>query len=353
MKNHLFVTTICLSFVIIFSTAKVNGQSISETLSHLSSDAATKYVEPGITSFGANMTGGWFSGAPSATIAGFHVKFRVIAVGSFFSNEQRRFTSEGRFRYNSSQVDEILEESGFTPLNTPEYEQIKNALLSQEWTVKFDGPTIIGGSNDYLHVEFPGYEYNGVTIGKFNQTVTEVNGFLDGISFLPNPAIQLDVGTVAGTDFSFRYFPEIEFKDLGKTYLWGFGLLHNPGLWFKKPLPIDLSIGFYYQKMKVGEVFKNNAYSVGLYISKKLGMIISFEPYAGLTYESSETNVHYTFNYDTPVGQVHTDLDIDLNGENVVGFILGGTLNLAVVSINFDYKFAEISTMSAGIGIGF
>ena len=48
MKNHFFLTTISLSFVIIFSTAKVNGQSISETLSHLSSDAATKYVEPGL-----------------------------------------------------------------------------------------------------------------------------------------------------------------------------------------------------------------------------------------------------------------------------------------------------------------
>ncbi len=353
MKNQSFLTTTCLSFVIGFLPVKVNSQSISETLSHLSSNAATKYVEPGVTSFGANMTGGWFSGAPSATIAGIHAKVRLIAVGTFFSSEQKRFTTEGKFIYNSSQVDEILEASGFTPLNTPDYEQIKNELLSQEWIVKFDGPTIIGGSNDYLHVEFPGYEYNGEFIGSFDHTIIEVNGFLDGLTFLPNPAIQLDVGTVAGTDFSVRYFPEIDFKDLGKTHLWGLGLLHNPGLWFQEPLPIDLSIGFYYQKMKVGDVFKNNAYSVGLYISKELGMIISFEPYAGLTYESSETNIHYTFNYDTPVGPAITNLDMDLEGENVVGFILGGNLNLAVVSINFDFKFAEISTMSAGIGFGF
>lgn len=353
MKNRSFLISLCLSFIIIVLPAKVNSQSISEILSNLSSDAATEYVKPGVTSFGANMTGGWFSGVPSATIAGIHAKIRLIAVGSFFSNDQKRFATEGRFRYNFLQVDEILEASGFAPSNTPEYEQIKNELLSQEWIVKFDGPTIIGGSNDYLHVEFPGYEYNGETIGSFDQTVTEVNGFLDGISFLPNPAIQLDVGTVAGTNFSFRYFPEIDFKNLGKTYLWGLGLLHNPGLWFEEPLPIDLSIGFYYQNMKVGDVFKNNAYSVGLYISKELGMIISFEPYAGLTYESSETNVHYTFNYDTPVGPVNTNLDIDLEGENVVGFVLGGNLNLAVFSINFDFKFAEISTMSAGIGFGF
>lgn len=353
MKNRPFLISLCLSFVIIVLPAKVNGQSISEILSNLSSDAATKYVEPGVTSFGANMTGGWFSGAPSATIAGIHAKIRLIAVGSFFSTDQKRFTTEGRFRYNSLQVDEILAASGFTPSNTQNYDQIKNELLSQEWVVKFDGPTIIGDGNDFLHVEFPGYNYNGQIIGSFNQTVTEVNGFLNGISFLPNPALQLDIGTVAGTNFSIRYFPEMEFKDLGKTYLWGLGLLHNPGLWFKEPLPIDLSIGFYYQNMQVGEVFKNNAYSLGLYVSKKLGMIIFFEPYAGLTYESSTTNVHYTFNYDTPVGPVHTDLDIDLEGENVVGFVLGGNLNLAVFSINFDFKFAEISTMSAGIGFGF
>jgi len=352
MKNRFLLTAISLSFLIIYFPAKTNGQSMSETLSDLSSDVATKFVEPGVTSFGANMTGGWFGGAPSATIAGIHARVRLIAVGSFFSTEQRHFTAEGKFRYNSSQVDEILEASGITP-GIRNYEQIKNELLSQEWTVKFDGPTIIGGSNDYLHVEFPGYEYNGETIGNFEHTVTEVNGFLGGISFLPNPAIQLDVGTVIGTDFSFRYFPEITFENLGKTYLWGLGFTHNPGLWFEEPLPIDLSIGFYYQNMRVGSVFKNNAYSVGLYVSKELGMIISFEPYAGLTFESSETNVHYTFNYDTPVGPVNTNLDIDLKGENVVGFVLGGNLKLAVFSINFDFKFAEISTMSAGIGFGF
>jgi len=353
MKKYPFLSSICLSFFISFLPAKINAQTMSETLSYLASDAATKYVEPGVTSFGANMTGGWFSGAPSATMAGFHANVRLIAVGSFFSNDQRRFSSEGRFRYNSLQVDEILANSGFTPSNTPNYDQIKNELLSQEWVVKFDGPTIIGSSNDFLHVEFPGYDYNGEMVGSFDQTIREVNGFLDGISFLPNPAIQLDVGTVAGTDFSLRYFPEINFKDLGKTYLWGLGFIHNTGLWFTEPLPIDLSVGFYYQYMKVGDVFKNNAYSLGLYVSKKLGMIISFEPYAGLTYESSVTNVHYTFNYDTPVGPVNSVLDLDLEEENVVGFILGGNLNLAVVSINFDFKFAEIATMSAGIGFGF
>ena len=45
--------------------------------------------------------------------------------------------------------------------------------------------------------------------------------------------------------------------------------------------------------------------------------------------------------------------DLDLDGENVVGFILGGYLHLAGVSITFVFKFAEIATMSAGIGFGF
>ncbi len=341
------------SFFIFCFPLNIYTQSIQETLSYLSSDAAVKYVEPGVTSFGANMTGGWFSGAPSATKLGLHIKLRTIVVGSFFSTDQRRFSSEGRFRYNSTQVDEILAASGFNPSNTQNYDEIKNILLSQEWVVKFNGPTIIGESTDYLQVEFPGYIYNGQLIGSFNQTLEEVNGFLDGISFLPNPALQLDVGTLAGTDFSIRYFPEINFKDLGKTYLWGVGFQHNPGLWLNEPLPIDLSVGFYYQNMNVGDVFKNNAWSAGLYISKKLGMIIFFEPYAGLTFENSTTSVHYNFNYDTPVGPVNTNLDLDLDGENVVGFILGGNLNLAVISFNFDFKFAEISTMSAGIAFGF
>lgn len=353
MKKYLFLKIICLSFVIIFFPVRVNSQSISETLSHLSSDAATKFVEPGITTFGANMTGGWFSGAPTPTVAGLHIKARLVAVGSFFSNEQRHFSSEGTFRYNSEQVEEILDAAGIYPTRNPEYQQLLNELISRDWVIKFNGPTILGGTNNQLHIEFPGYEYEGETIGSFEQTIPEVNGFLGDLPFLPNPAIQLDVGTVAGTNFSFRYFPEMTFEDLGKTYLWGLGLLHNPGLWFPDPLPIDLSAGFYYQKMKVGDVFKNDAYSLGLYLSKKLGMVIYFEPYAGLTYESSKTNVNYTFVYDTPVGPVNANIDMDLEGKNVVSFILGGNLNLAVISFNFNYKFAEISTMSAGIGFGF
>jgi hypothetical protein len=353
MKYHPFLITLCFSFVIIFFPVRVNGQSISETLSNLSSEAATKYVEPGITTFGANMTGGWFSGAPSPTLFGLHIQARFVAVGSFFSNEQRQFSSEGTFRYNAEQVEGLLAEAGIYPTRNPEYEQLLNELTSQEWVIMFDGPTILGGSNNHLHIEFPGYEYEGATIGAFEQTIPEVNGFLGDLSFLPNPAIQLNVGTIAGTNLSARYFPEMTFEDLGKTYLWGIGLLHNPGLWFENPLPIDLSVGIYYQKMKVGDVFKNDAYSLGLYLSKKLGNIIYFEPYSGLTYENSETNVHYTFEYDTPVGPVNANIDMDLKGENVVSFILGGNLNLAVISFNFNYKFAEISTMSAGIGFGF
>ncbi len=60
------------------------------------------------------MTGGWFSGAPPPTLFGLHIQARLVAVGSFFSNEQRQFSSEGRFRYNAEQVEGLLAESGIS-----------------------------------------------------------------------------------------------------------------------------------------------------------------------------------------------------------------------------------------------
>lgn len=328
------------------------SQSMEETLSQLSSDAGAAYVEPVISAFGSNMNSGWVKGVPPASLVGIHFQVRLIAVGSFLDDANKTFFSSGNFRYTSSQADDILQASGFDPSNTPNYDDLRNEILSQEWQVDIAGPTITGSGNDFVNVEFPGAEIQGETIGNFVTTLTGVSGFLDNLSIFPQPAVQLDIGNVIGTSASIRYFPSVDIKDIGKISLWGIGLLHNVGFWFKNPLPVEIGLGFFYQKLDVGDIFENNSTQFGVYVSKTLGVIISFTPYIGVTYESSSTSVSYTYNFDTLAGPQKTNISFDLEGENNVGLTIGGALSLPVVSLNVDYKIAKIKTLTLGLSFG-
>jgi hypothetical protein len=329
------------------------AQSLEETLSHLSKDAAVAYVNPVISAFGSNMNGGWIGSLPSASLLGLNIELRLIGNGSFVNNNKKNFATTASFNYTSAQVDDILSASGMDTSNTPNYAFIKGEILSREWQVSIEGPTIIGSGNEFIQVSFPGAEVLGVTIDSTVTTLTRVNGFLDGISLFPTPAIQLDVGSVAGTQVSFRYFPGVNIKDMGKTSLWGFGILHNPGFWFSDPPPVKFGLGFFYQKLDIGNVFQNNSMIFGLYLSKPIGVVITFEPYLGATYETSSTKMNYSYVFDSPLGtQVHS-IAVDFEGENRIGFTFGAKLNFPVVSVNIDYKIAVINSLTAGIGLGF
>ncbi len=350
MKNFLRKFVISVS-ILLLAVINLNAQSLEETLSHLSSDAASAYVEPIISAYGSNMNSGWVSGVPSASLLGFHLQLRIIAVGSFLKDANRTFSVDGAFRYTAVQADEILQASGFAP-SDPQYDNLKSEILSRAWLVKIGGPTITGSGSDNVYVEYPGTVIQGDTIGNFITTLTGVNGFLDGLSIFPQPALQLDVGNVAGTQLSFRYFPGVDVKDIGKISLWGIGVLHNPGFWFKTPLPVNIGLGFFYQRLDVGNIFVNKSTQFGIYLSKPMGLIITFEPYVGLTYETSTTSVTYTYNFDTPVGPQSAAVAFDMDGVNTVGLTIGASLNLPVVSLNVDYKIANIKTLTVGLSLG-
>ena len=346
--------TIIVFIFILFITGASYSQSTEETLSNLSSDAATSYVEPIISAFGSNMNSGWVSGVPSASILGLNLKLRVIAAGSFFSDDKRTFSTSGKFQFTSGQADDILQASDITPANHPtNYDDIKNEILSREWEVNISGPTIIGSDQEFVEVTFPGAQIQGETIDEYTNVLTDVKGFLNDIPLLPTPMLQLDVGTIIGTDVSIRYFPGIDIQDLGKFSLWGIGFMHNPGVWLANPLPVDIGLGFFYQDLKIGNVFENKSYQYGAFISKEIGVIITFTPYAGVTLESSRTTLNYTYNFDTEVGPQSTNVSFELDGENNIALTGGVMLSLPVVSINVDYKVAKVSTLTAGVALGF
>jgi len=344
----IFVTMILLP-----SFTYSQSNDINNTLSNLSTAAAKPYVTPVISAFGSNLNSGWVSKLPSNKMFSFNLDLKVVGMGSFFNDSEKRFSSSGAFRFTTSQADQLV--AGVPIL--ADRNDIKNQILSQDFNVTIAGPTIIGLGSERVKITFAGQTFtaNGRTYNISSQTFTlqDVKGFLDDIPAFPTAAVQLGIGTFAGTNFMFRWLPDIDIKDLGTFSFWGVGALHNPAVWFDGEMPFDLAFGGFYQKLTVGSIFETTASQFGVYIGKQLGSIIAITPYMGLTTETSTTTINYDYEFDTPAGSSKSNINFEMKGKNTVGFTFGASFKLAILNFNVDYKIANTKTLSAGLNFGF
>ena len=358
LRLFLFIT-----LTVLFTISDcVKAQSLEETLSSLSSSVGKAYVAPVISAFGSNLNSGWVSKLPAPTKLGLHLDLKIIGMGSFFSDENKTFKADGDFYFTSDQVDLILQNSDITPgtVGSTNYNNLRSDIVHTKFNVGFSGPTIVGKEDQYLKVNFPGrkiisggQEYD---VDSYALTLDQVKGFLKDIPILPSGALQITGGTVAGTNVSFRFLPSVQIEDLGKFSFWGLGAIHNPGVWFKNPLPLDLGVGYFYQQLTVGDVFETKATQFGIYAGKTFGVIVAIAPYIGLTVESSKTTVKYDYQSNEMINGVPVPpvkVNFELEGENGTGFLLGFNLKLSAFNINADYKIAKYKTISGGISLGF
>ena len=290
---------------------------------------------------------------PSAKLFAFNLDLKIVGMGSFFDDNDKTFSTTGAFRFTSSQADQLV---SAIPISADRAD-IKNQILSKDFNVSINGPTIIGSANERVKVIFAGQSFtaNGRTYNVAAQTFTlnDVKGFLNNLQVMPSAAVQLGIGTFLGTNFMLRWLPDIQIKDLGKFSFWGIGALHNPAVWFDGEMPFDLAFGGFYQKLTVGTIFETKASQFGVYIGKTFGSIIAFSPYMGLTTESSTTTVNYDYEFDTPAGLSKSNINFELKGKNTVGFTVGASFKLAILNFNVDYKIANIKTLTAGLNFGF
>ncbi|MCX7612327.1 MAG: hypothetical protein N2043_12150, partial [Ignavibacterium sp.] len=95
-------------FIVLLFSSLLFSQSLEETLSKITGDASKSYVAPISSAFGANLNTGWIHGAPSAKIFGIDVEIGFVAMGTFFSDENKTFSATGSFRFDSSQAEMII-----------------------------------------------------------------------------------------------------------------------------------------------------------------------------------------------------------------------------------------------------
>jgi len=359
--------------VVSFASAQgdENGEDLEETLKRLSEDAAKSYVLPVVSAFGSNLNGGWFHKAPPAKLFGLDLELGVKLMGTFFPDERKykHFSVSGSFQFDRQQALDLFDTMG---LSSDQINDLITKITDQDINVTISGATIIGDSDDYIEIAVSG---KSITIPDPDNPGSDLTISLDGtitlegigglgdyladISFLPFAAPQVGVGTILGTRAVFRYIPEISLpgiditEDIGTFSWFGWGIQHNPGVFFPTPLPLDISAGFFKQTLKVGTVFKATTTAYGITVSKRLGArMFNLTPYAGFLIEKSK--LHFTYDFTLDEGTVYEKtipVDFTLEGENKSRITLGLSLRLLLFNINADYNIGNYNSVTVGVMI--
>lgn len=362
--------------LVLFLFSYSQAQDLNETLTKMAGDAAKGFVQPVASGFGSDLNGGWYHKAPSAKIFGIDLELGFVAMGTFTNDENKTFNANGDFRFgggyysgdvinnpngNKSQAEKIAENipNWTSPfLTTAQKQDIINEIAGINFQVGISGPTIVGTKQDTMKIAIPArtITVNGqpYTIQGNTQTLDGVTGVLDGAALIPLAAPQASIGTVFGTQLTFRYLPDIEIsKEIGKFKYFGFGIQHNLGMWLPIPI-VDVSASFFTQNLKVGSIFETKATAFGLNASKQLGFaFLNVTPYAGFMFESSKMNVTYEFQVDGVSGPQTIPVAFELEGENSSRITLGLGIRLLVININVDYNIGKQNSATAGVFFAF
>jgi hypothetical protein len=331
----------------------------------------TEYLRPLANSLGANLNGGWYNTAKVHGTLGFDVTFTISA--SFAPDAAKLFDLS-----KLALSDNVLIPSD--PLSP---------TFSGE---KGSGPTMT-------------YQENVEIAPGVNQTVTYLEYDLPGgtgLGFVPSPMINAGIGIPKGFEVMGRFMPRLRYGGLS-TALWGVGFKHDIGQWipFVKRLPIlDFTIMYGYTHLNANAELTSispddltapdfpgiadnttgiswsdqnldlvtQGHTANFLVGATLP-VVSF--YGGVGISITQTNLkangYYpipTLNVDNPLNPypevtnqsaIKDPIDIEIKnqdgGTTKPRFNAGIRFKFAVVTIHFDYTYANYSVATAGLGI--
>ncbi|HED10439.1 MAG TPA: hypothetical protein ENJ10_07105, partial [Caldithrix abyssi] len=93
-----------LAFILNVHAQNSEDGSLEQTLQQLSSSAASAYLTPIGSAFGANLNAGWFHKAPDPQMFGFDIEIGVVAMAAQFPSGAEHFQESGSFRFSQSQA---------------------------------------------------------------------------------------------------------------------------------------------------------------------------------------------------------------------------------------------------------
>jgi len=361
MKRFAFFVPILLLVAVSPAFSQNDGNDdLQSAMQKLAKDAAKAYVAPVISGFGVDLNSGWFHRAPWANKFGFDFEFGVVAMATVFKDEQQTFATSGDFKFDYDQSDELAKQTLIQANQYPNpslQANIRTQIMNQVFRVGFAGPTFIGKKTDSLRLSFPAQQ---ITVGSTPYNVPAQQFTLGAagteLPALPLAAPQLTIGTLFGTQFTFRYLPDIKLSDeIGNLKYSGFGIQHNPLVWFgEDALPFEVALGYFTQTLKLGSLMEAKASAFGVNTSIRLGWgFLNITPYAGFMLESSSISFAYDYEYQVgSTGQTATDhINFSADGENSSRFTFGASVKVLFINVNADINLGKYKAFSGGIMI--
>lgn len=357
-RKTVFITLLCVGGL--FHRAGVNAQSVIESLQQLPEDPATEFVRPLVDAFGANLNTGWINKAPDAEILGLDVHLGVIFMGALVDKDAEIFRLlETLFSFRQQEALQLARNSipGFDGFDQSTQDAIIEEILNTPFRADVQGPTVFGREEEGVLVRTTDQQIVVDNVGTFtilgqDILLQDVTGLLNNPGIFPTAAPQLTVGTVYGTQVAIRYLPNIKISDdIGELKYLGFGLQHNPLVWLNRPVPVNVSLSFFAQSLKIGDILKETTTAFALHASKTFsGAVAAVTPYAGVQIEKSTMKVDYE--YEISPGNT-VPIQFELDGRNKSRLILGVGLRVLGINLFADYNIARVNSFGVTLNYGF
>jgi hypothetical protein len=295
------------------------------------------YLEPAGEGIVHNLNNGWFNSGKSKKLFGFEVA--IIGNASFVKDENKSFV-----------------------LNTSDYENLRFQDGSPSKTVS----TAFGDIGGITVVA------EGPLPGSSDDAVFELPTGLGSsdINFVPAAFLQASVGLIKGIELKARYFPKIKTNDV-EAGLYGVGLQYEftSLLPADKLLPVAISGMIGYTRLDGTYDFTDtsivdgdnqrienttDSWAFQAIASTKLPI---FNVYGGLGYITGKSTNSLKGTYRVQSGVLTSQTIVDpfsvTSDVSGVRGTLGARLKLGFFRLNSDVTFAQFTTVSVGMALGF
>jgi len=271
-----------------------------DAIKQLTSDNAKGYLQPFVSSFGANLNSGLYHSASIGEL-GFALRFDIVGMATVIGDDEKKYKA-------TSPIDGSLTETA----------------------------TIFGDLGSTVPGPASGMEY------QFQNGQVKAD-----YVFFASP--QLTIGEVYYSQLVIRYIPIPKKNgDFPKVTLFGIGGRHNVSHYFPV-IPLDVAASIYYQTFDIGDIFQAKTFNFGAQASKTFSVLTL---YGGLQYETSSMDVSYTYEgeYGATKG---TKMNLSMDGDNHFRFTAGLNVNLLVLNFFTDVNIGSMTMFSGGLGFGF
>jgi hypothetical protein len=281
----------------LFVSSALSQTRIENTVRQLSAENARGYLQPFVDDLGANMNAGLYHTAEIEDLA-FHLQIQVVAMAVRVEDADKLYRG--------------------VPPPPNSQTAVETATVFGEHGASVTDPN----SSDAYH--FPGGELK--------------------TSILPYAAPQLILGNILGTQALFRYLVMSRRHDVPAIHMVGFGVRHSLSRYAPK-FPVDLSVGLFTQRVKIGDILETNAFTVGGQFSKSWFI---FTLYGCVEYEKSTTSV----NYIGGPSDVNMNVSFEMEGKNHLSVGGGLGIDLFILHVSAGVSTGQLTVGSAAVGLG-